>query len=386
MLGDNTNKIVWVGVTVGVVVSLGFGAYVLFPESFDIMGSTIRNLFSSRDSKTELSANQKNAYALYKKSYFETINGNQIYVNSAPSGSKYVVSEGQGYGMLMTAVAGDKSDFEGLYKYYMANRYDNMELMSWRQDISAGKNYDNNATDGDLYIAQSLYKAYDRWGDKEYLNQANKIADNILMYNYNKEDKFLTFGNWVSESSQEYHQLRASDVIPTFYENFYNHNNDVRWHDLAESSLMIMKKASDETTTGLIPDIIEYRFGKVSLLTEVSINGGGKNVYSYDALRIPFNMALSDDVRAVAVNHKLLTFFNAQKTIKAGYNPSDGSVTGDYVDDAFLIPIGYANQRFGDEFENVSTQTNSVLKKDEISNSYYTDSQFVLAQLGDKLN
>lgn len=386
MLGENTNKVVWVGVAIGIIVGLGFGAHALFPESFDAMGSTIHNLFSSQDDKKQLSETQTKAYTLYKNEYFSKINGNQIYVNSAPSGSSYVVSEGQGYGMLMTAVAGDKSDFEGLYNYYMANRYDNMQLMSWRQDISSGKSYDNNATDGDLYIAQSLYQAYDRWGDKQYLDQANKIADDILTYNYNKEDKFLTFGNWVTSSSNEYHQLRASDVIPSFYENFYKHNNDTRWQDLAESGLIIMKSASDETSTGLIPDIIEYHSGKVSFPTETSINSGGKNVYSYDALRIPLNMALSDDVRAVAVNHKLLTFFDAQKPIKAGYNPSDGSVTGDYVDNAFLIPIGYANQKFGSEFPNVSAQTDSVLKKSTLDNSYYTDSQFVLAQLGSKLN
>ena len=388
MLGSNTNKLAWIGVSLGIVLALGTTTIVVFPNAMPDLKQAIVNLGGTTkehvDKKVSLSDQQQTLYREYKERYFVT-KGDQTYVNSAPDGASYVVSEGQGYGMILASVAGDKSDFESLYQYYLANRYNSTELMSWRQDKNPDKVYDNNATDGDLYIVQSLYKAYDRWGDKAYLAQANKLASAILTYNYNSQDKFLTLGNWAGSDTSVYHDLRASDIIPTFYENIYQHNRDERWHELAENGYVILKKASDATTTGLIPDNLKYQNGNVTILDKSPLDNTTDNNYSYDALRVPLNMALSDDDSAKAVNQKMLAFFDKQSPIKAGYNPKTGAVTGDYVDVAFLAPI-YAATVQNSGYANVESQVNYLATKTTLVNSYYPDSQILMSAYLKKLN
>ena len=47
MLDENTNKVVWVGVAVGVVAVIGVAALALFPEVFKGMQDTITNKMKS---------------------------------------------------------------------------------------------------------------------------------------------------------------------------------------------------------------------------------------------------------------------------------------------------------------------------------------------------
>lgn len=46
MLDDNTNKVVWVGVAVGVVAIIGVAAMALFPEVFKGMKETITGMIN----------------------------------------------------------------------------------------------------------------------------------------------------------------------------------------------------------------------------------------------------------------------------------------------------------------------------------------------------
>lgn len=47
MLDENTNKVVWVGVAVGVVAVIGVAALALFPDVFKGMQDTITNKMKS---------------------------------------------------------------------------------------------------------------------------------------------------------------------------------------------------------------------------------------------------------------------------------------------------------------------------------------------------
>ena len=47
MLDENTNKVVWVGVAVGVVAVIGVAALALFPNVFNGMKDTITNKMKS---------------------------------------------------------------------------------------------------------------------------------------------------------------------------------------------------------------------------------------------------------------------------------------------------------------------------------------------------
>lgn len=74
MLANNSNKLVWVGVTVGVVAALGLGTMTMFPSAMDQSKTTITSLiskFSNTDSNTPATeaggsyvGNDNNAYVI----------------------------------------------------------------------------------------------------------------------------------------------------------------------------------------------------------------------------------------------------------------------------------------------------------------------------------
>nr|AIA91592.1 Glyco_hydro_8 [uncultured Streptococcus sp.] len=90
-----------------------------------------------------------------------------MYINTTDSNSTLrALSESQGYGMVFTALVGKQSDYDKLLLFFQNHQYSNTGLMSWEIDMNSNSALDNNATDGDLWIAYSLFRAYDRWNDK----------------------------------------------------------------------------------------------------------------------------------------------------------------------------------------------------------------------------
>ena len=114
---------------------------------------------------------KKKIYSQWSKEYVVT-KDKLSYIRTTNSKTEDVVlSEAQGYGMVIAVDAakqGDASpaDFEKLYQYYLAHRLKDTQLMSWKQTIKDGKSNhedENNATDGDLYIAYALIQAAKQW-------------------------------------------------------------------------------------------------------------------------------------------------------------------------------------------------------------------------------
>lgn len=96
-------------------------------------------------------------------------------------------SEGQGMAMLVAATLGDRKSFEKLWKWTQdnINRPDDA-LTAWKWDWrpaptnpSGGIIDANNASDGDLFIAWALYRAAERWENRDYALAATAIARDI---------------------------------------------------------------------------------------------------------------------------------------------------------------------------------------------------------------
>ncbi|MBQ1635152.1 MAG: hypothetical protein II102_00940, partial [Bacteroidales bacterium] len=100
---------------------------------------------------------------------------------STESKMKYrgcTVSEGIGYGMLITAIQGDVAVFNTLWNYSRAFRaYNNQALTPWITFSFTYNVVDNgSATDADLDIATSLLIMHAKTGEAAYLNDALTIA------------------------------------------------------------------------------------------------------------------------------------------------------------------------------------------------------------------
>lgn len=91
-------------------------------------------------------------------------------------------SEGQGYGMLIAATAGDRESFDKMLAWTereLLVRED--KLAAWKWDPAANPHVVdmNNATDGDLLIAWALKRAAERWQSSDYLRKSVAILDSL---------------------------------------------------------------------------------------------------------------------------------------------------------------------------------------------------------------
>lgn len=90
-------------------------------------------------------------------------------------------SEGQGYGMLLAAAAGDRETFDRMWNWTKANLQRRGDaLFSWRWDpVRAVVTDPNNAADGDILIAWALAEGADLWREPAYETVAAKVAADI---------------------------------------------------------------------------------------------------------------------------------------------------------------------------------------------------------------
>lgn len=323
-------------------------------------------------------------YLRWKKHYLKSNANNNLYVNSSDNGSYQTgISEAQGYGMYISAKAGaDENSYRKQYEYYMQNRGHQSQLMGWYQKYNlsgAQENSDaNNATDGDLYIALSLINAseiYPKYHD-EYAAQAKSILQDILKYNYNPTDQILTTGNWVTKDSQAYHVFRSSDVNPKMFETFSQFTSDKRWQELSQSMCSKLRKMSEKTTSGLVPDMILVQNNDVSavrLFSDSDVN------YDYNAIRVPLMIRHSNNADAKIVRDRILSFFDKQQDMYATFD-LNGHVTGNYRSYLQVKIINVASKN-EPQFKNLHERTSAMLAEQPDEYNYFTDTLSVLADV-----
>ncbi|TSJ60311.1 endoglucanase [Starkeya sp. 3C] len=98
-------------------------------------------------------------------------------VDSANGGISH--SEGQGYGMLLAYLAGDRSNFERIWSFTRTElliRDDGLAAWRWDPNSTPRVTDVNAASDGDLLIAYALARAGSAWNQQAYIDSAKKIA------------------------------------------------------------------------------------------------------------------------------------------------------------------------------------------------------------------
>ena len=110
-------------------------------------------------------------YERWKKLYLKSYSG--MY-RVCTGDTAITISEGMGYGMLLTAYFGEKSIFDGLFEFYKSKRTSKAHnFMAWK--VTADSIIDpGSATDGDLDVVFALIVAHYQWGE-DYLDEAKDI-------------------------------------------------------------------------------------------------------------------------------------------------------------------------------------------------------------------
>ena len=376
---QNTDRMWW---TIGAIV---IGAAIIvsllsgMPNMFSNIG-THSKLMELMAVESLVSTNEKaeTVYDQWSEKYIITTDAG-TFVNSSDDPSVITVtSESQGYGMLLTATAqnGTEETFDKLYKYYMNHRGHNTNLMAWQQKYIGGsvENDDNNATDGDIFIAESLIQAAKRWPNKtlEYASQAKNILTDILKYNYNEEIGILTVSNWATSDTKEWTVFRTADVTPVFFKHFGRLTGEKKWNHIYTNMIKYTKDVSSSTKSNLVPDFINVKDGKGEPVDYAVMWDNEATFYGWSAIRVPTMLsfgAMSRDVTRLVT--PMINFLEKEEPLYALYY-LDGTPAVNYSSKATLDALNYAQYK---------TQNKELPDYNLPNGGYYTDTLYALSRV-----
>jgi endo-1,4-beta-D-glucanase Y len=193
------------------------------------------------------------AYEAWKAGFLEDCTNGLYRVRWSGDGT-LTVSEGIGYGMLLTVIHDEQPIFDGLWQYYKNNR-DSHGLMHWqRSGCEGAPSGDNAATDADLDAAMALVMASRRWSTTPYLADAQDLVEKIRAYetaNGGEGLSLLKPGDAFGGSTC----LNFSYFAPGYYRAFAEVVTDQAafWTKLADDSYTLIARVANPAT-GLVPN------------------------------------------------------------------------------------------------------------------------------------
>ncbi len=264
-------------------------------------------------------------------------------------------SEGQGYGMVITALmagfdSNAKTIYDGLFKTARAYKSStNTNLMGWVvADAAGAQGHFSSATDGDLDIAYSLILADRQWGSAgtiNYLAEAKKMITNGIKVSNVTTNNRLNLGDWDSKSALN---TRPSDWMLSHLRAFHEVTGDQIWLDVINNLYSVYSQFSTaySNSTGLISDFVVDNPPKPAppnYLDEFPET----NEYNYNASRVPLRIVMDyafyGDTRGRDIANKLAVWIKGATSgnpnnIKDGYK-LNGGVSGSYATAVFVSPF-----------------------------------------------
>jgi endo-1,4-beta-D-glucanase Y len=275
-----------------VLVALGLGL-AAFTFSHSTSQSRTSLVFSGNNMLSSLWRN-------FKTGYIEPSSGRVM----DPADSHATTSEGQSYCLLRAVWQDDKPTFDKCWAFARDNlARPGDHLFAWKYgELGGGKHGvltavggQNSASDADSDIAFALIMAYGRWQEPAYLQQAKPIIDDIW-----KHEVVMVQGRPVLvannlEAGNQKMIINPSYWSPYAYRVFANVDRSHPWRSLVDSTYTLLGKTMSQpldqsTAAGLPPDwaTIDRTTGVLA----ATGHDGLKTDYSFDALRVPWRLAL----------------------------------------------------------------------------------------------
>jgi endo-1,4-beta-D-glucanase Y len=220
------------------------------------------------------------AYLLWKQQFYKTCDDGSSYILKTDiTQPDSVVSEGIGYGMLITVAVGDRAAFDGLWKHYRDRRNDN-GLMNWRYAPCGGETGGNGASDADLDTAMALLLGESRWGG--YAEDARNLIASI-----GTNETQICGDTTVLKPGDRFggcDLVNPSYFSPAYYRRFAAVQTDRAdfWNDFTSDTYALLRNLQGQRN-GLIPD---WSRGDGSLFND------GREVFGYEAVRGPWRVAV----------------------------------------------------------------------------------------------
>ena len=300
-------------------------------------------------------------YIQWKNRYIKNVPGKaQSYVWFEDKDGKQCVSEGQGYGMMITALMAGKNGvakatYDNLYRYYKAhpgtrNKY----LMAWAQKNDGTDLDKSSASDGDIDIAYSLLLASKQWGNKgdiNYLQAAKAMINAIMQDEINHKTWTVLISDAVEEESKDYFATRSSDFMPAHFKAFLHATNDARWTKVVNAGYNLFSYLQDNYSpdAGLLPDFIINLNKKPKPAGPHFLESQYDGEYNYNACRDPWRIAtdylMTGDKRSKNIAGKINrwvreTTNNDTYNLSAGYTLAGNDIKHRYFEAlSFVAPF-----------------------------------------------
>jgi endoglucanase len=199
----------------------------------------------------------------------------------------------------------DQATFDSSYKWTNdALKHQNDHLFSWKFGQRNNKSYgvltdqggQNSASDADSDIALALLFAHEKWNNQYYLDEAKAIINDIWKNEVvTIQGKPILAANDVERQSSSRTIVNPSYFSPYSYRLFALVDPEHNWLGVVDSSYDILTRSASmkldrSESADLPPDWIQIN----RQTAEISAVGNGSLTtnYSYDALRIPWRIAL----------------------------------------------------------------------------------------------
>jgi endoglucanase len=328
-----------------------------FPQHVKYFAGAIK---PNNISQTQLDNTVRNFYTQWKKRFIKSNANSESYVWFENVGKKQCVSEGQGYGMIITALMAGydkeaKSTFDKLYYYYKAHPSGRSKyLMSWAQSTN-GKDLDKtSATDGDMDIAYSLLLADKQWGSRgvvNYLSVAKAMIAAIMQFELNHQTWSVLLSDGIEAESKDYFDMRSSDFMPAHFKAFAMATKDIRWTNVINADYTLFGSMQDKYSpdAGLVPDFIVGINKKPRPAPPHFLESAYDGYYNYNACRVPWRIAtdylLTGDKRSKAMVAKINRWIrettdNNTYNLSAGYTLAGNDIKGRYFEAlSFVAPF-----------------------------------------------
>ncbi len=212
-----------------------------------------------------------------------------------------MVSEGLGYGLLLSVYNNDKTTFDGIWKFTKRN-LNQYGLIPWLFDTNSRVVDRNNATDADVDVAFALIVATKKgWG---YQQDATNIVNALMTHNINPGDFVLERG----QANNPKNTVITDYFPPGYFKVYADFTGDNRWIQARDANYTIVKKSLDKPNVVLAPQFSD---------TEGNIVSGESPDYNSDSARGPWRLAMDyvwfGDSRAEAMLKDYNTFFESSK-------------------------------------------------------------------------
>ena len=360
--------------------------------------------------QAEMDTHVSEFYDIWKRDYLVEVgidnSGGSLYrVAFGRQGSSdrdVTVSEGQGYGMLITVMMAGynpqaRDQFDGLWRFSKFHRSEiDNALMAWRVSNQPQKDDNNSAFDGDADIAYALLLAHRQWGSKgdiNYLEQAGTLIRAISSSTIGIDSHLPLLGDWHNNTTGSYDDFsnRTSDFMLANFRAYYAETQDPVWMSVIQASQDTLLNLQSEygASTGLVSDFVERSPTTTTHAPAQPyfLEGPYDGAYSYNACRVPWRIGLdallSGNEKSVRIVKKLSEWM-ADSTggnpyaINAGYYLDGNSIGGSYFSTVFVAPLGVAAMTVPGQTDWLNAIYSAIYN---VHQGYYEDSVNLLSML-----